>query len=58
MLSADILEFVRFSSCQALEDIIAITREWEIDFVKLKKSKVEHVHIDGGPAKRPNASDK
>lgn len=57
MLREDIKEFVSFSSFWKLEDMIARTREREINLENLSKKKEEQVQKAKASAKKPKTFD-
>lgn len=54
ILRLDISEFVSFSACQTLEDVISRAREREIDLEHIGKKKAEQVKTARDSAKKPN----
>ena len=52
MLRDEIREFVSFSGCKTLNDMIEMAREREIEFELRLKRKPEQVHTVVGPAKK------
>lgn len=57
MMRVDIREFISFLACRTLVDMIARSREQEIDLEHLGKRKAFQVQTIGSPMKRPNISD-
>lgn len=53
MLSSDIREFVSFSACLTLDDMISKDRERDIDLEHKGKRKAEHGQTTGVSVKKP-----